>query len=178
MLAFDEILKVFDCTGGRKIPTCTSRFFLPLAGNNFQGFNCLAGMLPSFSLDSQDELLCSVVVGRHNGTVMCAVVTIHSHCVIHDCCRCIVHAVLQYRRRHGRMELLLLCSDLGEIYRYTSSQTERPKEWNLNTSWNLGDLTRTTGWGPTPTQVALACNGGVKRNGYQNYFDNICKNAN
>lgn len=76
----------------------------------------------------------------------------------------------------GRMELVLLCSDLGEIYLY--SQTERPKEWNLNTSWNLGDLTRTTGWGPTPTQVALACNRGVKRNGYPNYFDNICKNPN
>lgn len=76
----------------------------------------------------------------------------------------------------GRMELVLLCSDLGEIYLY--SQTERPKEWNLDTSWNLGDLTRTTGWGPTPTQVALACNRGVKRNGYPNYFDNICKNPN
>ena len=40
----------------------------------------------------------------------------------------------------GIMELLLLCSKLGEIYLY--SQTYQKQEWNLNTSWNLGDLTQ------------------------------------
>jgi hypothetical protein len=75
----------------------------------------------------------------------------------------------------GQMELLLLCSELGEIYLY--SQTGQ-KQWNLNTSWNLGDLTRTTGWGITSAQVALSCDGTVKRDGYPNHFEKLCRNPN
>ncbi len=76
----------------------------------------------------------------------------------------------------GKMELLLLCLDLGEIYLY--SQNDQNEEWDFNTSWNLGDLTQTTGWGPTPAQVALACEGTVRRDTYPDYFDRVCRNPN
>ena len=76
----------------------------------------------------------------------------------------------------GKMELLLLCSELGEIYLY--SQTDQKQEWNLNTSWNLGDLTQTTGWGPTSAQVALACDGTLNRDEYPKYWSPVCRNPN
>lgn len=76
---------------------------------------------------------------------------------------------------NGINELLLLCTELGEFYLYSQTGV---KQWDLNTSWNSGDLTQTTGWGPTSAEVEEACDGKSVREGFSDQFQKYCKNRN
>ena len=74
----------------------------------------------------------------------------------------------------GKLELIIMCDTPGELFVLS---LQNPKSWMVE-DWPLGDLQRTTGYKPEPSDIELACDGMEGREGYSDYWGKqVCSNS-